>query len=245
VPPGVAPGVSVVGTLINGINALGQLVGTYLVDNGTPNGTTHAFFENQGNFITLDPFNIRSQGGSINARAQVVGTYRTSEGNNVQKRHGFIWLNGTFTEFNVPDDDALFGTVAFGINDSGDVVGDYVANGEVPKGGAKSQNPPRHGFLRSSNGHFSRFDVPGAYLTIGEGINNAGAIVGVYVLSDGKLHGFVLNNGVVFTTVDVPDSKNGKAQQTEINSINANGEIVGYYIDSHGVHHGFFGVPAL
>ena len=223
-------------TAINGINSSGQLAGTYFDAGGTP----HAFFDKNGNFITLiPPGSIRSQGGFINTQSQVVGTYRDAN----QKRHGFIWRNGRFTTtFNVPDDDAFFGTVAFGINDSGDVVGNYVANGEVRKGGDKSQNPPRHGFRRSSNGDFTRFDVPGAYITIGEGINNAGTIVGVYVLTDGKLHGFVLNNGVVFTTVDVPDSK-GKAQQTEINSINANGEIVGFYNDSKGVAHGFLGVP--
>ena len=54
------------------------------------------------------------------------------------------------------------------------------------------QNDPdhRHGFLRSSKGAFTTIDVPVpvpgedmgiADLTIGEGINNAGTIVGVYV----------------------------------------------------------------
>ena len=79
-------------------------------------------------------------------------------------------------------------------------------------------------FVRSSKGDFTTFDVPGADITVGEGINNAGTIVGAYV-ANGTMHGFVLNNGLVFTTVDVPDSS-GNDQQTEINSINAKGEIV-------------------
>jgi hypothetical protein len=61
------------------------------------------------------------------------------------------------------------------------------------------------------------------------------------------MHGFVLNNGLVFTTVDVPDSS-GNDQQTEINSINAKGEIVGFYFEPNDVEqkhsHGFLGVPA-
>jgi probable HAF family extracellular repeat protein len=133
------------------------------------------------------------------------------------------------------DDHPTFGTVALGINDIGEVVGDYVAaNDPIPD---PPKPPPRHGFLRSSKGVFTTFNVPGAVLTIGEGINNAGTIVGVYVLADGSEHGFVRTNGV-FMTVDVPNSSN-----TAINSINANGQIVGSYDDSNGTH-GFLGVPA-
>jgi probable HAF family extracellular repeat protein len=209
-----------VNTAINGINAPGKLAGTW--DDGT---TPHAFFDNNGYFTTLyPPGSIRSQGGFINSQGQVVGTYRDA----TQKRHGFIWRNGAFTTFNVPGDDPVLGTVALGINDIGEVVGDYVT----------ASDGDRHGFLRSSKGDFTTFDVPGADITVGEGINNAGTIVGAYV-ANGTTHGFVLNNGVVFTTVDVPD-----AQETQINSINAKGEIVGFYNDSSGVQHGFLGVPA-
>jgi uncharacterized membrane protein len=212
---------SVLATEVDGINAPGQLVGTYFVGS-----TTHAFFENNGNFIKLDPINVRSQGGGINAKGQVSGTYRDKS----QYRHGFIWFNGNFTTFNVPGDATPLGTVAFGINDIGDVVGDYVAKSDGN----------RHGFLRSSNGvDFTTLDVPHAVLTVAEGINNSGTIVGVYLDANFNRRGFVLNNGVFMFPVDVPD-----AQQTEINSINAIGEIGGYYIDSKGVTHGFIGVPA-
>jgi uncharacterized membrane protein len=51
-----------------------------------------------------------------------VGTYR-DEG---QKRHGFIWRNGILTTFNMPNDHEVFGTVAAGINDIGQIVGNYV-----------------------------------------------------------------------------------------------------------------------
>jgi probable HAF family extracellular repeat protein len=217
------------GTIINGINASGQLAGTFIVG-----GTVHAFFQNKGYFTTIDPLgSIRTQGGFINAQGQVVGTYRDAN----STRHGFIWRNSTFTIFNVPGDDPVLGTVAFGINDIGEVVGDYV----------KKNDQHRYGFLRSRKGDFTTFDVPGAGLTIGEGINNAGTIVGVYVAAtDGTLHGFVSNNGVVFTTVDFPPDSSG-AQNTAIYSINAKGEIVGAYSDLKDTQllhsHGFLGVP--
>ena len=203
-------------TSLNGINASGQLVGTYT----DVAGTDHAFFKNRGcPAIPLDPAGtVRSQGGFINAQGQVVGEYRTD------KARGFIWRNGIFTTLNLnfPND---LPTVPFGINDRGAVVGTYLTAGNI-----------NHGFLRSSNGDFKTIDVPDADVTVAEGINDAGTIVGVYIVN-GLFHGFVSNNGVVFTTVDVPGSS-----ETQVFSINAKGEIVGLYVDSQGPH-GFLGVP--
>jgi uncharacterized membrane protein len=220
------------GTIINGINALDQLVGTFNVNDPPGQGDdTRAFFESNGSFTTLNPPNAsRSQGGFINARGQVVGTYRgiLRPGDTNQTRHGFFWHNGIFTTFNVPGDDRVLGTIALGMNDVGAVVGDYVAKSDGN----------RHGFLRSSKGDFTTFDARGAAITVGEGINNAGTIVGFYLVDpDGPPHGFVLKNGL-FMTVDVPD-----ALATQVFTINAQGKIVGAYVDSEGVQHGFLGVP--
>jgi uncharacterized membrane protein len=207
-------------TIINGINAPGRLAGTYsIADDPKP---THAFFWSKGDLTTLDPDGAtRSQGGFLNAQGQVVGTYRDE----FQKRHGFIWRKGNFATFNVPGDHPVLGTVALGINDIGQVVGNYVAENDNQ----------RHGFLRSSKGDFTTLDVPDADITIAQGINNAGTIVGLYIAGE-IAHGFVLSNGV-FTTVDVPDTL-----ETQIFSINAKGEIVGTYFDADG-QHGFLGTP--
>ena len=78
--------------------------------------------------------------------------------------------------------------------------------------------------------------MPGATLTVAEGINNAGTIVGIYGDDEG-FHGFVQSRKGDFTTVNVP----GASGDTEINSINAQGEIVGFYLDAAGVQHGFIG----
>jgi probable HAF family extracellular repeat protein len=210
-------------TAINGINAAGQLAGTYI----DSSGGFHAFFSpSQGVFTTLmPPGSTRSQGGFLNSRGQVVGTYRTSD----MKRHGFLWSGGNFinTMINVPGDDVMLGTVVFGINDPGQIVGDYVD--------ATDHN--RHGFLLSQGTYTKPLDPPGSSFTVAEGINNAGVIVGVYVDANGQ-HGFLLSNDV-YTKVDVPDST-----ATAINSINARGQIAGSYDDKNGSTHGFVGTPA-
>jgi uncharacterized membrane protein len=220
-------------TAINGINAAGQLAGTYT----DSSGGFHAFFSpSQGVFTTLTPLNsVRSQCGFLNAQGQVVGSYRTSD----MKRHGFLWRGGTFKTFNVNGDQTPGGTVPNGINDSGQIVGSYVdADGN------------RHGFLLDKAPTcnlqpcavtVATLDVPGALLTVAQGINNAGVIAGLYVDESGNQHGFVLSRGG-YTTVDVAPTTFGT--ETTVFSINAQGEIVGSYEDSNGVTHGYVGTPA-
>ena len=66
----------------------------------------------------------------------------------------------TSPSFDVPGAAAPLGTVGIGINDHGDVVGDYVDSAGN-----------RHGFVRSK-GDYTTLDVPDAVLTVAEGINN-------------------------------------------------------------------------
>jgi uncharacterized membrane protein len=217
------PGAS--STIVNGISAPGQLAGTYNVQTVSP----HAYFWSEGVFTALDPpGSIRSQGGFLNAQGQVVGTYRTSDDN---KRHGFIWSKGIFTTFNVPKDHPVLGTVALGINDPGQIVGDYV-----------DMAGNRHGFLLRQ-GVYTTLDVSDAILTVAQGINNAGVIVGLYLDADGNEHGFVFSRGVYTFPIDVPNSTG-----TAVFSINAQGEIVGSYDDINpvtldSVTHGYVGTP--
>jgi probable HAF family extracellular repeat protein len=212
-------------TQVNGINANGSITGTYRdVTPTPPHLGVHAFFLNNGVLTTLDPpESIRTQGGFINAQGQAVGAYRSGD----QKRHGFIWKKGKYSSFNVPDDDPVLGTVPFGINDLGQIVGSYV----------DAIDGFRHGFLLSK-GVYTSLDVPGAAnFTVAEGINNAGQIVGFFLDADFNRHGFVLSDGV-YTTIDVPD-----AIETGVFSINAQGKIVGFYVDVDGVTHGYVGTP--
>jgi hypothetical protein len=235
-----------VSTILNGINARGNLTGTYQLSptNQSPKKVTfNAFFlSNPGAlFVGISPpGTVHTQAGNINAMGQVVGAFRSQD----QVRHGFIWSSSSnsFIEasFNNPSDGspnsvpANGGTIPFGINDgtrttSPQIVGDYV----------KAPNLGRHGFLLS-NGVYTDIDPPGSMMTVAEGINNSGVIVGVYIDTSGGQHGFVLQGGPngTYTTVDVPGSI-----KTEINSIDQSNVIVGYYTDKSNNTHGFIGMP--
>ena len=99
-------------------------------------------------------------------------------------------------------------TRAFGINDAGQIVGDFGA----------------HGFLYSG-GIFTTIDVPGAGVTQAFDINSAGQIVGTFSDSTGT-HGFLYSGGI-FTTIDVPVAGTANGSATKAFGINNAGQIVG------------------
>lgn len=112
-------------------------------------------------------------------------------------------------------------SAAFGVNNSGSVVGMYVDEGGL-----------RHGYLATETS-FQIVDYPGALETIPSQLNDAGTIVGQYVDNQGFLHGFVLQNGQ-FTPVDFPG-----ALDTAALDVNVNGDIVGAYDTPDFNNHGF------
>ena len=69
----------------------------------------------------------------------------------------------TFAPFDVP---GAIRTEAYGINDAGQIVGNY-----------QDASAATHGFLYTA-GIFTSLDVPGALTTYAQGINNRGQIVG-------------------------------------------------------------------
>jgi probable HAF family extracellular repeat protein len=77
--------------------------------------------------------------------------------------------------------------------------------------------------------NYISFDVPGATSTGAQGINADGAVVGFYVDSGSKQHGFLLSGGN-FTTLDYPG-----ALSTGARGINAQGDIVGVHVDMAGL----------
>jgi len=113
-------------------------------------------------------------------------------------------------------------TRAFGINNTGQIVGLYIT--------ADSRT---HGFLLSHGG-YTTIDVPGSIRTNALAIDVHGQIVGRYDTPDGRAHGYLLSNGV-FTTIDVP----GAAGFTVVTDISASGQMVGRYLGSDGRLHGF------
>src|SRR5208337_4317144 len=109
------------------------------------------------------------------------------------------------------------GTAGLAINNSGTVAGFYI-----------DKNGVYHGYVRTSAGVITTFDVTGAGTgakqgTVPLGINNAGTIVGNYFDSAGKSHGFLRSSAGVITTFDVTG-----ALLTSAVAINTGGTITGY-----------------
>lgn len=138
----------------------------------------------------------------INSDGGIVGFF------SLDGYHGYLMKDGRFTVLDAPW--AVRNTMAFGINDEGQVVG----------------RAGNSGFLLS-DGTYQRIDVPGAGPsgTYAQAINNAGQIVGWYYGSDGQQHGFLLDAGV-YSPIDVTLAG---ASNTVPTGINDKGEIVGYY----------------
>jgi probable HAF family extracellular repeat protein len=217
-PPGAAF------TFASGINASGQIVGTY------NNGPYHGFLYSGGTYATLDvpsADNFTFAEG-INGSSQIVGYFANATG-----RHGFFYNGGNFTTLDVSDPSARAGsTTALGINASGQIVGAYIDSGGTS-----------HGFLYSG-GTYTTLTDPFAINgdssstngTAALGINDAGQIVGYYYGSGSTQHGFIYSGGR-YITIDDPLAAKG----TAASGINNLGQIVGSYRDNNNTNnsHGF------
>ena len=157
-----------------GINDSGQAVGTFI----NPTGG-YPFLYSGGVVTTID-----APGGplGINATGQIVGFFNNP--GEVQ-RHGFLYTGGVFTTIDVPGADT-FETEAWGIDDSGQIVGAFTTYVRRPDGYFDIRT---HGFL-DTGGVFTTIDVPGAVLTQAIGINTTGQIVGAFRNEMGT-HGFL------------------------------------------------------
>src|SRR5437588_149555 len=127
----------------------------------------------------------------------------------------------TFSTFNDPLANGSKGTIAFGINNSSQIVGSY-----------SDSSLSAHGFLLSGSTYSTVDDPLATGFTQALGINSAGQIVGVYSTATGN-HGFLYSpNGGTYTTLDDPLATNG----TQAFGINDMGQIVGTYDTSTGTH---------
>jgi probable HAF family extracellular repeat protein len=113
----------------------------------------------------------------------------------------------SFSILNVPT--ASLGTVAYGLNASGQVAGVfYDGNGT-------------HGFVYTGKDYLT-LDVPQATATLAYDINASGQVVGNYIDGTGK-HGFLYSNGQ-YTTLDNPNGFDTNAL-----SINDSGQVAGNF----------------
>ncbi len=139
-----------------------------------------------------------------------------------------------FATFEAPNAGAgsYQGTVALGINSSGEVVGMYID--------AKGLT---HGFVRAAGGTITEFDAPQAGTgkkqgTFPIGLNDSGEVVGTYIDAQNDSHGFVwADSGAIFFTIDAPGAV---PPGTTATCINASGAVTGYFRSISGnAPHGF------
>jgi hypothetical protein len=132
----------------------------------------------------------------INNFGVITGYYL--DANNVY--HGFVRSpDGKFTSFQAPWADTnpqdFNGTLPNAINDAGAITGEYY-----------DVNNEEHGFLRSPEGKFTTFDVPGgtAGTTSPIALNLEGAIVGYYMDQNDGFQGFLRNPDGTFASWTAP-----------------------------------------
>jgi hypothetical protein len=151
----------------------------------------------------------------INDAGQIAGDmFPASGGGSVS---GFVLsASGIITALPLPAGNVQ----AYGINDLGEVTG--FATGP--------------GFIYYPNGTSTLFSPPGNFETVGEGVNDAGDVVGsVEDPGNGVTHGFIRTPDGTLTLFDVPNGINA----TQATGINNSGEITGSNTDSALVQHGF------
>jgi hypothetical protein len=188
---------------------------------------------------------------NINVFGVVAGTYADNSGSYVG--HGLIRLpGGRLQSYEVPGAGNSFyqGTncagCSVGLNIFGASAGYYI-----------DSNSLQHVYLRSFAGQAMTFNTPGdpslganCFSDCPLGLNDWGAITGVYFDANYVGHGFVRTPDGKVGSFDAPGAANVTPQYpwywmgTLPVSINNDGVIAGYYIDANNVSHGFLWLPS-
>lgn len=109
------------------------------------------------------------------------------------------------------------------IKDQGEVAGTYVNFAGVSQG-----------FLLTSAGVFTSFNLPGTSLNTVVGLTAVDQIIGNFADANSATGGFILSANGTFTQVDAPGTANQATHGTSLSSINAGGTIVGTVTTSPG-----------
>ncbi len=212
-------------TAATGINDHGDVVGRY---------DGHGFLLKDGVFTSFDApdavpgptcRSCSTSPSGINDRGDIVGTYIPAEPNVF---FSFLLRDGVFTTIELPISPSsdlpprLTGrnVSANGINNRGDIVGDYRQTGCFPFTAS-------YGFLLDHRGAFSNISYPPTgHRTFANGINARGDIVGWYSEDNlpQTIGPFLRVRDGVFTFFDVP-----LGVTSFPTGINTRGEIVGQY----------------
>jgi uncharacterized membrane protein len=247
-PGGIAPQ-----TAVNGIDAGGDLVGTYI--DGAKR--QHGFVMKNGRYTTLDvpgsfagvPGTLPTVANGINAAGDVVGTYRVPVDDTAPfdspaycpAAHpaacvkGFIYRNGEFDRLLYPGHP---GAVPQRISPNGDVYGClHDLDTGMSMYGAIWRRDGSVASLMPGGGELNDLTAD-VSMSMNNGATPGGRVV-VGLFTDAvRRRGFIVQDGV-FNPYDVPGAT---IKQTAIWDVNPRGQFVGTYVDETG-RHGFLQHP--
>lgn len=195
------PGARVTAAL--GINANGDVVGTYV----DQNGKNHGFLLTAGQYMSIDPpGSLFTEARGINAKGDIVGDFIASDGN----LHGFFLGPDGFKDISV---DGHLNTIPVKISPEGVIVGCFHDTDTMGT---------MHGFVRDEDS-LRVYPTPAS---MHNGVNPRGDVGGFYTdLMTMQTHGYILSDGAT-TQVDFPGSS-----ATRVWDLNARREAVGFYLD--------------
>lgn len=207
-------------------------VGTMVGHSSSGAGTTAFVRSSGGDFTPLSGPSgaTASTAAGISDGGVVVGSFFTGGGGGPGPALGFIYAGGAYTTFAVAGADDTF---LRGISPEGRYFSGYYST--AAQAGV--------GFVYDSlTGVFSTLSVAGSQLTIAQGINSAGILVGSDVLGGPPVTrpGFLYD----IATGTRTDVNLAGAEQTALRSIDDAGLLAGWYLDAANVAHGFVGAPA-
>jgi hypothetical protein len=205
------------GTSPAAINDLGVITGSYT----DANSVYHGFLRSpDGKFTTFDVPGVGGYGTNpiaLDLEGAVVGWYTDSN----YLFHSFVrYPDGKFSAFLAPGQcetngsQGCYGSELSNINLLGLSVGNYMDN---------TANLVQHGLIRNADGSFNTFEAPGAGTGPSQGtgcpgcfagLNQFGAIAGIYTDSKTVYHGFVRTTDGNFTSFDAPGAGTGSSQGT-------------------------------
>jgi hypothetical protein len=199
-------------TQVTAINNKGTTVGFYIDGHGHSFG----FVDQHGQFTQVKGV---TQLLGINNKGNAVGFSTDKHGATHAVRYNLA--SHQISKVKLSGNPAI--SAATGINDSGDIAGLYIVNGNTD------------GFL-VMHGVMKTFSYGDNSNTQVFGVNNSDVVVGFFA-NGGDDHGFVTNskNG---HTQQVDDPNQGPAS-TVVNGLNNKGQIVGFYTDAAGNTDGF------
>jgi hypothetical protein len=239
------------GTSPAAINDLGVITGSYT----DANSVSHGFLRSpNGKFTTFDAPSAGGYGTTaiaLNLEGAVVGYYTDAN----FLFHSFVrYPDGKFSAFLAPGQcetngsEGCYGSELSNINLLGVSVGNYMDN---------TANLVQHGLIRHADGTFTTFEAPGAGAGQGQGtgcpgcfagLNQFGAIAGIYTDSNNVYHGFLRTSDGNFKSFNAPGAGKGSGQGTGCPSdcpvsLNNRGAITGVYIDAQNVFHVYLRNP--